>query len=86
MNKVNREINRTRWMDHVNEWSKNGLTQVAYCRLHGLMLVTFYTWVARVKKGQPQKPSATLFIVRCCDAKKIYAFNGAGTRHYLNDA
>ena len=62
MNKVNRETNRTRWMDHVNEWSKSGLTQVAYCRLHGLMLVTFYTWVARVKKASAN-PTTPLTLV-----------------------
>ena len=33
-----------RWSEHLNTWSSSGLTQVAYCREHGLRPNQFTYW------------------------------------------
>jgi transposase len=47
MDTLKREANRARWLEHVNEWSKSGLTQSAYCRQHGLRADFFSGWIER---------------------------------------
>lgn len=56
MNKGRQQANREQWMGHVNAWSQSGLTQSAYCRLHGLVVGTFHAWVARAKRESVESP------------------------------
>lgn len=62
MNKTSQQANRERWMKHVSEWRQSGLTQLAYCRLHGLVSVTFNAWVGREKRTSVE-PAAPLTLV-----------------------
>lgn len=44
---------RQYWKQHLEEWGKSGLSQVAYCRQHDLSHCRFQYWK---KKYQPAKP------------------------------
>ena len=37
---------------HIEAWQKSGVTQVAYCREHGLNTKTFGNWVRKHRAGQ----------------------------------
>ena len=58
MNKIERQANRAQWERHVVAWKDSGLTQSAYCRVHGLATQTLSAWVYRTKKAskEPAKP------------------------------
>jgi hypothetical protein len=39
-----REINRQRWLEHIDAWKQSELTQKAYCEQHHLGLAAFQRW------------------------------------------
>ena len=39
---------RSFWQDHLEQWQRSGLTQVAYCRQHGLNRDQFGYWKKRL--------------------------------------
>jgi len=46
---------RRYWRQHLDDWQKSGLTQVAYCRQHELCRHRFQYWK---KKFYPKEPPA----------------------------
>jgi transposase-like protein len=50
------------WRGHLESWHKSGLTQVAYCRQHGISIKTFHRWRRKEKEAQSTTPS-TLTLV-----------------------
>jgi transposase len=80
MNKLNQEANRAKWLQHVNKWSKSGLTQSGYCRQHGLSSNLFSAWVGRVKKAPGQSGADSLTMVPLViEAEHARAITEGGT-------
>jgi transposase len=52
------EQKRRHWITHIKSWRKSGLSQVAYCREHGLKLHQFTYW----KKMVQQKDGDIAFV------------------------
>ena len=50
MDTVNRAVQERRafWQEHLAQWQASGLTQVAYCRQHGLHRNQFGYWKKRL--------------------------------------
>lgn len=46
------------WGGHVESWRQSGLSQVAYCKQHGLSIKSFRRW--RTKLQRAAAPSLTL--------------------------
>lgn len=44
-----REINRQRWLEHVQAWRHSGLEQKAYCEQHRLGFASFQRWLGIVR-------------------------------------
>jgi len=44
------EQKRRHWKTHIQSWRKSALSQVAYCREHGLKLHQFTYWKKRVQQ------------------------------------
>jgi hypothetical protein len=44
------EQKRRHWKTHIDSWRKSDLSQVAYCREHGLKLHQFTYWKKRVEQ------------------------------------
>ncbi|HYQ91696.1 MAG TPA: IS66 family insertion sequence element accessory protein TnpB [Candidatus Competibacteraceae bacterium] len=58
MDTANRAVLEWRlfWQDHLGQWQRSGLTQVAYCRQQGLKVAQFGYWKKRLLP--PQAPDA----------------------------
>ena len=50
MDTLNRAVleRRSLWQDHLAQWQRSGLTQVAYCRQQGLKVAQFGYWKKRL--------------------------------------
>ena len=48
------EAKRRFWRQHIEQWKRSGLQQLAYCRQHGLKLHCFIYWR---KKYRPTAPA-----------------------------
>jgi len=58
-----REINRRRWLAHIDSWKRSRLTQTAFCQQHGLGLASFRRWRAiAMRKGKPADSSVVTFL------------------------
>jgi len=53
---------RINWNHHIEAWQGGGLSQAAYCRLHGLSPATFSAKV-RARRASPPAPSAAPALV-----------------------
>jgi len=52
MTKSWKEKNRERqsfWKSHIDQWSESGISQLEYCRLHGLIPHRFTYWKTKFK-------------------------------------
>lgn len=51
---------RTDWNHHIEDWQASGLSQAAYCRLHGLAISTFSARLSehRASASPPSAPPA----------------------------
>ena len=47
---IENEEKRRRWEKRIAAWEESGLTQIEYCRIHGLNSGRFTYWKARLKK------------------------------------
>lgn len=45
------EQKRRRWKAHIESWQKSGLSQLAYCREHGLKPHQFTYWKKRCQRS-----------------------------------
>jgi len=48
---------RTDWNHHIEAWQASGLSQAAYCRLHGLALSTFSARLSAHRASVPPPPA-----------------------------
>jgi hypothetical protein len=48
-----REKKRSFWQSHIDACNAEGMTQVAYCRAHGLAVATYQYW-KRLLRDQPE--------------------------------
>jgi transposase-like protein len=48
---------------HINDWQASGLSQAAYCRVHGLNAKTFGNWVRTHRRGRINIKSPALIPV-----------------------
>jgi hypothetical protein len=66
MDTANRRLleRRTFWREHLAQWHASGMTQVAYCRQHGLTLAQFGYWKKRLltSRAPDVAPTAADFI------------------------
>ncbi|MBX3639976.1 MAG: transposase [Nitrosomonas sp.] len=46
--------------NHIEVWQSSGMSQVAYCRTHGLNTKTFGNWVRKYRAGQIIQPPALI--------------------------
>lgn len=42
------------WREHVERWTRGGLTQRDYCQQHGLAMSTFQLWRRRLATAAPE--------------------------------
>ena len=47
------EEKRRFWRHHIEDWRSSDLTQVDYCRRHGLVLHRFTYWKQKLKNDSP---------------------------------
>ena len=76
MDTANRAVQERRsfWQDHLAQWQAGGMTQVAYCRQHGLNRDQFGYWKKRLLavRAPDTAPTATGFIaVRMASATPV---------------
>ena len=58
-----REVNRQRWLAHIDSWNRSGLTQRAFCQQHSLGLASFRRWRAiAMREGKPADSSVATFL------------------------
>src|SRR5512144_1551392 len=66
MDAPNRAVSERRlfWQDHLAQWQRSGLTQVAYCRQHGVNRDQFGYWKKRLRSARSAgtAPGGTDFI------------------------
>jgi len=48
---------RTDWNHHIEAWQASGLSQAAYCRLHGLAISTFSARLSAHRASAPPPPA-----------------------------
>lgn len=48
-NKLSNTAKQQFWNNHIEEWTASGLTQVEYCRLHGISIKSFEYWKRKSK-------------------------------------
>jgi len=48
---------RTDWNHHIEAWQASGLSQAAYCRLHGLGVSSFSARLSEHRASPPPAPS-----------------------------
>lgn len=61
MDTANRAVQERRsfWQDHLAQWHASGMTQVAYCRQHGLHRDQFGYWKKRLLAVRAPATAAT---------------------------
>ena len=72
-----REVNRQRWLAHIESWKHSGLTQKTFCQQHGLGQRTSFDM--RPRKGANSK----LLISRVLRAAPLAGFEPISHRHSL---
>lgn len=45
------------WQKHIQHWQVSGLSQAAYCQMHGLSTPGFYYWRKRLATGVTLAPT-----------------------------
>ena len=50
------------WKNHINQWQQSGLSQLAYCQEHNLVINTFGNWKRKLNPASDSKPSADSFV------------------------
>jgi|WetSurMetagenome_2_1015567.scaffolds.fasta_scaffold100648_1 hypothetical protein len=48
---IENEEKRKKWKNHMEAWDVSGITQVEYCRLHGLSVHQFTYWKSHFKRN-----------------------------------
>ena len=57
---TNRQANRQRWFDRIEDWKQSGQTQKAFCEQHQLGLGSFQRWRGIFMGGEKPKASSAV--------------------------
>lgn len=58
-----REINRQRWLEHIDAWKQSGQTQKVYCEQHCLGQASFQRWYRICMLEEKSKASTPVTFV-----------------------
>jgi len=53
---------RINWNHHIEAWQASGLSQAAYCRLHGLGMSSFSARLSEHRASAPPPPTAPALV------------------------
>lgn len=56
MTRKEKDGRRKSWEKHIRKWEQSGLTQVEYCRKHGISDKCFVYWKKRILLKPEEKP------------------------------
>jgi hypothetical protein len=53
-NELKKRRNRREWIEHIDSWSKSGLTQADYCTRNNLNTCSFSSWKKKIEEEKKE--------------------------------